>query len=281
MWATSKDVYALCVVVGSVSEPLGLYPVGLYYPERSGASFAPSRESGVLWMRGEAVSKIFETAIGEDRGFLFEDEAKALCGLYGLPVTRIEVVEAEDDAVRVAERFGFPVVLKIVSPQVLHKSDVGGVLINIRDAVGVRKGYKKIIENVKARVLDAEITGILVQEMAPDGTQVIVGSTKDPTFGSTIMFGLGGIFVEVLKDVSFRLVPITRGDAVEMVREIKAYKILEGVRGMPPADQETILDILMRTSEMLVECPEIKELDLNPILVYEKGAKIVDARVVL
>jgi acyl-CoA synthetase (NDP forming) len=232
-------------------------------------------------MRGEAVSKIFETAVDEDRDFLFEDEAKALCGLYGLPVTKIEVVKAEDDAVRVAEGFGFPVVLKIVSPQVLHKSDAGGVLINIRDAEGVRKGYKKIIENVKARVPDAEITGILIQEMAPDGTQVIVGSTKDPTFGPTIMFGLGGIFVEVLKDVSFRLVPITRVDAEEMVREIKAYKILEGVRGMPPADQETILDILMRTSEMLVECPEIKELDLNPILVYEKGAKIVDARVIL
>ena len=232
-------------------------------------------------MRDEAVSKIFETAVDEGRDFLFEDEAKALCGLYGLPVTKIEVVEAEDDAVRVAEGFGFPVVLKIVSPQVLHKSDAGGVLINIRDAEGVRKGYKKIIENVKARVPDAEITGILVQEMAPDGTQVIVGSTKDPTFGPTIMFGLGGIFVEVLKDVSFRLVPITRVDAEEMVREIKAYKILEGVRGMPPADQETILDILMRTSEMLVECPEIKELDLNPILVYKKGAKIVDARVIL
>jgi len=231
-------------------------------------------------MRGEAVSKIFETAVDEGRDFLFEDEAKALCGLYGLPVTRIEVVEAEDDAVSVAEGFGFPVVLKIVSPQVLHKSDAGGVLINIRDAEGVREGYKKIIENVKARVPDAEITGILVQEMAPDGTQVIVGSTKDPTFGSTIMFGLGGIFVEVLKDVSFRLVPITRVDAEEMVREIKAYKILEGVRGMPPADQETILDILMKTSEMLVECPEIKELDMNPILVYEKGAKIVDARVI-
>ena len=232
-------------------------------------------------MRGEAVSKIFETAVGEGRDFLFEDEAKALCGLYGLPVTRIEVVEAEDDAVRVAEGFGFPVVLKIVSPQVLHKSDAGGVLINIRDAEGVREGYEKIIENVKARVPDAEITGILVQEMAPDGTQVIVGSTKDPTFGPTIMFGLGGIFVEVLKDVSFRLVPITRVDAEEMVREIKAYKILEGVRGMPPADQETILDILMKTSEMLVECPEIKELDMNPILVYEKGAKIVDARGIL
>ena len=232
-------------------------------------------------MRCEAVSKIFETAVDEGRDFLFEDEAKALCGLYGLPVTRIKVVEMEDDAVRVAKEFGFPVVLKIVSPQVLHKSDAGGVLINIRDEEGVRKGFNKIIENVKAHVPDAEITGILVQEMAPDGTQVIVGSTNDPTFGPTIMFGLGGIFVEVLKDVSFRLVPITRVDAEEMVKEIKAYKILEGVRGMPPSDQETILDILMRTSEMLVECPEIKELDLNPILVYEKGAKIVDARIIL
>jgi len=232
-------------------------------------------------LRGEEVSKIFETAVGDGRDFLFEDEAKALCGLYGLPVTRIKVVEMEDDAVRVAKEFGFPVVLKIVSPQVLHKSDAGGVLINIRDEEGVRKGFNKIIENVKAHVPDAEITGILVQEMAPDGTQVIVGSTNDPTFGPTIMFGLGGIFVEVLKDVSFRLVPITRVDAEEMVKEIKAYKILEGVRGMPPSDQETILDILMRTSEMLVECPEIKELDLNPILVYEKGAKIVDARIIL
>jgi len=232
-------------------------------------------------LRGEEVSKIFETAVGDGRDFLFEDEAKALCGVYGLPVTRIKVVEMEDDAVRVAKEFGFPVVLKIVSPQVLHKSDAGGVLINIRDEEGVRKGFNKIIENVKAHVPDAEITGILVQEMAPDGTQVIVGSTNDPTFGPTIMFGLGGIFVEVLKDVSFRLVPITRVDAEEMVKEIKAYKILEGVRGMPPSDQETILDILMRTSEMLVECPEIKELDLNPILVYEKGAKIVDARIIL
>lgn len=232
-------------------------------------------------MRDEAVSKIFKLASKEGRDFLFEHEAKTLCGLYGLPVTRIKVGETEDEAVKAAEEIGFPVVLKIVSPQVLHKSDAGGVLINIGDEDGVRKGYNKILENVKSHVPDAEITGILVQEMAPNGTEVIVGSTKDPTFGPTIMFGLGGIFVEILKDVSFRLAPITRTDAEEMVREIKAYKILEGARGMPPADQETIVDMLLATSEMLMECPEIKELDMNPVLVYEKGARIVDARVIL
>ena len=232
-------------------------------------------------MRDEAVSKIFEAASEEGRDFLFEHEAKNLCGLYGLPVTRIKVEKTEDKAVQAAEEIGFPVVLKIVSPQVLHKSDAGGVLINVKDEDGVRKGYNKILENVKAHVPDAEITGILVQEMAPNGTEVIVGSTKDPTFGPTLMFGLGGIFVEILKDVSFRLAPITRTDAEEMVKEIKAYKILEGVRGMPPADQETIVDILLATSKMLMECPEVKELDMNPVLVYEKGAKIVDARVIL
>jgi len=232
-------------------------------------------------MRDEAVSKIFEAASNEGRDFLFEHEAKNLCGLYGLPVTRIKVEETEDRAVQAAEEIGFPVVLKIVSPQVLHKSDAGGVLINVKDEDGVRKGYNKILENVKAHVPEAEITGILVQEMAPNGTEVIVGSTKDPTFGPTLMFGLGGIFVEILKDVSFRLAPITKTDAEEMVKEIKAYKILEGARGMPPADQETIVDILLATSKMLMECPEIKELDMNPVLVYEKGAKIVDARVIL
>jgi acyl-CoA synthetase (NDP forming) len=232
-------------------------------------------------MRDKAVTEIFKTAGDEGRDFLFEHEAKKLCALYGLPVTRINVVETEEKAVEAAEEIGFPVVLKIVSPQVLHKSDVGGVLVDVNDAAGVREGYHKILENVKAKVPDAEITGILVQEMAPWGTEVIVGSTKDPTFGPTIMFGLGGIFVEVLKDVSFRLAPITRADAEEMVKEIKAYKILEGVRGKPPVDQKAIVDILLETSMMLMECPEIKELDMNPVLVYEKDARIVDARVIL
>jgi len=231
-------------------------------------------------MKGEA-EKIISKAREEDRDFLLEPEAKRLCALYGLPVTRFEVAKSEDEAVEAARRIGFPIVLKVISPQVLHKSDVGGVILNLKDEEGVREAYRRIHENVKAKVPGAVIEGILVQEMAPSSTEVIVGAIKDPTFGPTIMFGLGGIFVEILRDVSFRLVPIERVDAEEMIGEIKAYKILEGARGMPKADKEALIEILLKTSEMLIDIPEIKELDLNPIMVYEKGAKIVDARVIL
>jgi len=231
-------------------------------------------------MRGEAL-KIIDLARSEGRDFLFEHEAKALCSLYGLPVTNFFVAKTKEEAVAVAKKYGYPIVLKIVSPQILHKSDAGGVIIDIKDDNGVREGFDRILKNVKAKVPNAEITGILVQEMAPKSTEIIIGSTKDPTFGPTIMFGLGGIFVEILKDVSFRIAPITRTDAEELIKEIKSYKILEGARGMPKADQETIIDILLKTSKMLMECPEIKELDMNPVLVYEKGAKIVDARIIL
>ena len=232
-------------------------------------------------MRDEAISKIFKVAQDEGRNFLYEHEAKELCGHYGMPITAIKIATSEDEAVMYSDEIGYPIVLKIVSPQVLHKSDAGGVLINLKNSDEIRNGYNKILENVKKHVPEAVITGILVQEMAPSGTEVIVGSTKDPTFGNTLMFGLGGIFVEVLKDVSFRIVPIQKIDATEMIKEIKAYKMLEGVRGMPPADQEILIKILMATSKMLEECPEIKELDMNPIIVYEKGARVVDARVIL
>jgi len=232
-------------------------------------------------LRIERVSEILQRAYAEGRDFLFEHEAKELCRLYDLPVTKGRVVRSEEEAVKAAEEMGFPVVLKIVSPQILHKSDVGGVVLNVKDAQGVREAYERILNNVKKRRPDAEIEGIYVQEMAPSSTEVIVGATKDPTFGPTIMFGLGGIFVEILKDVSFRLIPITRDDAVEMIHEIRSYKILEGARGMPKADEGALVDILLNTSRMVSECPEIKELDMNPILVYEKGAKIVDARVIL
>jgi acyl-CoA synthetase (NDP forming) len=232
-------------------------------------------------MRDPRISKIFEVAKAENRGFLFEHEAKMLCGLYGMPITKIEVARTEDGAVEAAKRIGFPIVLKIVSPQVLHKSDAGGVIVGVNEEKGIREGYQKILTNIKNNVPTAVIEGILIQEMAPKGTEIIIGSTNDPTFGSTIMFGLGGIFVEILKDVSFRLAPITKDDAWEMLEEIKAKKILEGARGMPKADKDTIVEILLDTSKMLIECPEIKELDMNPILVYEKGARVVDARVIL
>ena len=232
-------------------------------------------------LRKKAVDEIFRIAKEEGRDFLFEHEAKDLCSYYDLPVTKITVEKTEEKIVESAKRIGFPIVLKIVSPQILHKSDAGGVLIDIKNETEVREGYQKIIKNIQAFDPSAEITGILIQEMAPWGTEVIVGSTKDPTFGATLMFGLGGIFVEILKDVSFRLAPITKSDAKEMIQEIKAYKILEGVRGKPPSDINAIVEILLKTSDMIIECPEISELDMNPVLVYEKDAKIVDARVIL
>lgn len=230
--------------------------------------------------RNPEISKIFEVANIEGRKFLYEHEAKKLCGLYGIPITQIEVAKTEDHAVEAAKRIGFPIVLKIVSPQVLHKSDAGGVIIGVNDEKGIREGYNTIIANIKKNVPAAVIEGILVQEMAPKGTEIIIGSTNDPTFGPTIMFGLGGIFVEILKDVSFRLVPITNTDAWEMLDEIKAKKILDGARGMPKSDKDAIVNILLSTSNMLTECPEIKELDMNPVLVYEKGARAVDARII-
>ena len=182
-------------------------------------------------MRDPKISKIFEVAKAENRNFLFEHEAKMLCSLYGIPITKIEVAKTEDAAVAAANKIGFPIVLKIVSPQVLHKSDAGGVIVGVNDEKGIREGYQKIISNIKKNVPTAVIDGILVQEMAPKGTEIIIGSTVDPTFGPTIMFGLGGIFVEILKDVSFRLAPITKDDAWEMLDEIKAKKMLDGTRG--------------------------------------------------
>ncbi|MBN1682578.1 acetate--CoA ligase family protein [Candidatus Bathyarchaeota archaeon] len=232
-------------------------------------------------MRDPKITKIFEVAKAEKRDFLFEHEAKQLCNLYGMPITAIEIAKTEEEAAIASKKIGYPIVLKIISPQVLHKSDAGGVLISLNDEKAVRTGFNTIISNIKKNVPTATIEGILVQEMAPKSTEVIIGSTNDPTFGPTLMFGLGGIFVEILKDVSFRLVPITKTDAEEMIEEIKAKKILEGARGNPKADKETIINILLATSKMLIECPEIKELDMNPVLVYEKGARIVDARVIL
>jgi len=232
-------------------------------------------------LRMTRASQIIEAAYAEGRDFLFEHEAKELCGLYALPVTRGKVATSEAYAIETAKSLGYPVVLKIVSPQILHKSDVGGVVVNIKTEEELKTAYNRIMNNVKEKRPDAKVEGIFVQEMAPSSTEIIVGANKDPTFGPTIMFGVGGIFVEILKDVSFRLVPITKEDAQEMIHEIRSYKILEGARGLPRADQSALVDTLLGTSKMLEDCPEIKELDMNPVLVYEKGAKVVDARIIL
>ena len=227
------------------------------------------------------VSEIFKEARKEGRKYLLEPEAKTVCAEYGIPVTKFTVAKTEDEAVKFADELGYPVVLKIVSPDIIHKFDVGGVVLNLKDSSEVREAYKKILNNVKKHKPKAKIKGILVQEMAPESTEIIIGATKDPQFGPALMFGLGGIFVEILKDVTFRIAPINEQDAREMITEVKAYPILKGYRNQPPADIDTIIQILINTSRLVMDHQEIKELDLNPIIVYEKGAKTVDARIIL
>jgi acyl-CoA synthetase (NDP forming) len=227
------------------------------------------------------VAEIFNNVREERRKFLLETEAKAVCMEYGIPVTEFKLAKSEGEAVKFADEIGYPIVLKIVSPEIIHKSDVGGVIINLKDEKDVRNSYKQILGNVRKYKVKAEIVGVLVQEMAPSSTEVIVGATKDPQFGPAIMFGLGGIFVEILKDVTFRIAPITEDEAREMITEVKAYPLLKGYRNMPPADIDSIVKILLNTSRLVTQHEEIKELDLNPIMVYAKGAKTVDARIIL
>jgi len=201
-----------------------------------------------------------------------------------LPVTDTQLSKSEDEAVALAKKVGFPVVMKIVSPDILHKSDAGGVKVNIKDEEGVRTAFKTIMTNAKAYKSDANIHGVAIQEMAPMGTEVIMGSVNDPTFGPTMMFGLGGIFVEVLKDVTFRVAPIAEDQAFEMLSEIRAAPILTGVRGEAPRDRKALADTIVKYSTMILDLQdEVSETDANPVLVYEdgKGLKVVDARIIL
>lgn len=225
--------------------------------------------------------KIISQARSENRKALLEPEAKTICMEYGISVTKFNVAKNEKEAAEFAAATGFPVVLKIVSPEIIHKSDAGGVIVNLKTKEEVQAAYNKILQNVKAYKPDANIVGILVQEMAPSSTEVIIGAVKDPQFGQTIMFGLGGIFVELLKDVTFRVAPIDEQEAAEMVVGVKAFPLLNGYRGSKPADVKAIVNLLLCVSKLVMDHPEIKELDLNPILVYPQGAKTVDARIIL
>jgi len=217
----------------------------------------------------------------EGRYVLMEPEAKRLCIEYGIPVPRFELARSVEEAVEHAERIGYPVVLKVVSPQVVHKTDVGGVFLNVSNREEVREAYRKVVENTLNRIPSAEIVGVLVEEQVKEGVEVIVGAFRDRQFGPTVMFGLGGVFVEVLDDVSFRVAPVSEADAEEMIREIRGYRILRGYRGRPPADLEAVKEIILKVSRMVTELREIGEVDLNPIHVYEEGAVAVDVKIIL
>ncbi len=227
---------------------------------------------------------VIANARREGRNALTEIEAKQVFNAYGLPVTATSLAHSEDEAVALTKEIGYPVVMKIVSPEILHKSDAGGVKINIKDEASVREAYQTINANAKAYNPNAHIHGIAIQEMAPWGTEVILGSVNDPTFGPTMMFGLGGIFVEVLKDVTFRVAPVPSTQALRMLDEIRGAPVLAGVRGENPRDKQALADVLCLYSSMILDLgDEIAESDANPVLVYEvgKGVKVVDARIIL
>jgi acyl-CoA synthetase (NDP forming) len=217
----------------------------------------------------------------KSKNLLTEVESKELLKKAGIPVVEAKLAQSKKEAISMGKGMGFPVVLKISSPDVVHKSDSGGVKLGLANATQVGKAYTEIISSVKQAYPEAQIEGVSVQPMAPSGVEVIVGMSKDPQFGPVLMFGLGGILVEVLKDVSFRIVPVTERDAREMIREIKGYPILEGYRGQKPASISALEKLIVKVSQFVEKNPQIKELDLNPIFAYSDKAVAVDARIIL
>jgi len=230
---------------------------------------------------GRKTSEIIQTALKNGRVNLLETEAKAICADYRMPIPPFELVKSAEQASSVAQKLGYPIVLKIVSQDILHKTEAGGVLLGIQNPVEVRNGFLRIMNSAKRYNPRAKLEGVLIQRMVPQGREIIIGGLMDPQFGQTLMFGLGGVFVEIFKDVTLRIAPIVEQDAREMIHEIKAYPVLKGYRGQPPADEDIIVEILLKASDLMMENPDINQMDLNPVMIYDKGASIVDARMIL
>jgi acyl-CoA synthetase (NDP forming) len=225
--------------------------------------------------------EIIDKAKSEGRTILTEVESKQVLAEAGIPIADAQLAATREEAVAVARQIGLPVVLKIVSPEISHKSDVGGVKLNLGLEEEVAAAFDEIVAAARSAEPEATVLGVSVQKMARPGVEVIMGMTMDPQFGPVLMFGLGGVFVEVLKDVAFRIVPLEPRDARQMIRDIQGFPVLEGFRGQEPADLAVLEDMLMRLSAFVEEHPDIQELDLNPIFAYGDGALAVDARIVL
>lgn len=228
-----------------------------------------------------AAKEILDQARKEKRTVLTEIEAKAILIEAGINCTDTRLATNKAEAVALSEKFGYPAVLKISSVDITHKSDAGGVKVNLRDKAAVEKAYDDIMASCTAKYPNANIEGVAVQGMAKAGTEVIIGMTQDPSFGPVLMFGLGGIFVEVLKDVAFRIVPLEKNDASEMINEIKGKKLLEGYRGQDAADIPFLEEMLLKLSALVDGTKGIAEIDMNPVFAYGQGAVVVDARIIL
>jgi acyl-CoA synthetase (NDP forming) len=262
------------------------------FPESAAKSIAGMYKYNQLRQRREgdikkyevdrtSAERIISAAIDAKREQLTPEDVRGVLEAYGFKFPRSEMAVDVNSAVEMAKEMGFPVVLKIVSPDIIHKSDTGGVALDLHDEDEVREAYKKILTQVKDIAGDVKIDGILVQEMVEGGKETIIGMSFDSNFGPLIMFGLGGIYVEVLKDVSFRIAPISDLDAQEMVRSVKSYPLLKGVRGEAPVDIQSIEDYIQRVSRLVEDFTEIVEIDINPLMAFEKGrcCNVVDARI--
>src|SRR3954463_12945076 len=229
----------------------------------------------------DAVRKILDTVKADKRTSLTAPEGKLVCDAYGIPVPKEDVAKSAADAAKIASGMGFPVVMKIVSPDILHKTEAGGVVVGVKTAADPEKAYESILANAKKYKADAKIDGVQVQQMLTGGTEVIIGSITDGSFGKLVAFGLGGVLVEVLKDITFRLAPATKSDALSMLDGIQAHDMLKGVRGGDPANRDALADIIVKVSQLVTDFQEIVELDLNPVFATRKDATAADVRIVV
>jgi acetate---CoA ligase (ADP-forming) len=241
----------------------------------------PAGEPETFAVSQDAARRLLETARMAGRSRLAEDDALALLEAYGIPVARGTLTRSPSEATAVAERLGYPVVLKIVAPEIVHKTEAGGVEVGIRDAAEVGVAFERIMARAAAAVPGATLSGVLVQPLVEHGRELIVGMTRDPAFGPLIVFGLGGVLVEVLRDVSFRIAPLTRDDVRRMMREIRGSRMLDALRGAPAVDRTALEDVVLRVSRLVSDFPEIAELDINPLMATPAGAVAADARVLL
>ncbi|MFQ6016288.1 MAG: acetate--CoA ligase alpha subunit [Anaerolineae bacterium] len=281
------------VAVGPGIKVLNQYRVPNYlFPERAvGAMRAmshhrrwlerPLPETVEFTVNRSRVQQLFNDVRADGRLAIGDAEARDMMQAYGLPIPRSRLATSQGRAVKYAEEIGYPVAMKIVSPDILHKTDIGGVKLNVGSAEEVRQNFAILLQQAMERMPQAEVWGVLVQEMVRKGREVIIGMSRDPQFGPLIMFGLGGIYVEVLEDVTFRIAPLSRLDAEEMIKGIRSYPLLRGVRGEKPADTEAMVDVLLRVSQMVTDFSEIVELDINPLVVYNQGAVALDMRLAL
>lgn len=292
----NPDIPVLAVLMGREGLPQGrmeLQESGIpayIFPESAARALAamnryrlwrerPHEEPRQFEADAPEVERILDAVVEDGREHLSEREALAVFDAYGIPTIGYRVAENEGEALAAAEELGFPVVLKVLSPDVVHKSDVGGVKVDLRSAEEVRDGYREIMERVREAQPDARVQGVLVEQFVKGGRETIIGVTTDPSFGPILMFGLGGIYVEGLQDVVFGVQPITPQDAQEMVRSIRGRRILEGLRGEPGVDFDQLAEVVERVSQMVGVHDRIEELDINPFLAFEEGGVAVDARI--